>query len=174
MRFSSKVLSVAFILGLAVLYGSYGSMGRDSDIHIYFRYGVMADDSYGRNVLDTYRGTYTKDMVVDEAVTTTLVLTDEELETIYRKMMEIDFFSFPELYKPEAKSEVTCVFTPASSYHYEVTYNWTVKKVTWSNAYYCSEDQETRDLMALNKVILSIVESKPEYQALPEPKEGYN
>ena len=165
---------MAFILGLAVLYGSYGSMGRDSDIRIYFRYGVMADDSYGRNVLDTYRGTYTKDMVVDEAVTTTLVLTDEELETIYRKMMEIDFFSFPELYKSEAKSEVTCVFTPASSYHYEVTYNGTVKKVTWSNAYYCSEDQGTRDLMALNKVILSIVESKPEYQALPEPKEGYN
>lgn len=165
---------MAFILGLAVLYGSYGSMGRDSDIRIYFRYGVMADDSYGRNILDTYRGTYTKDVVVDEAVTTTLVLTDEELETIYRKMMEIDFFSFPELYKPEAKSEVTCVFTPASSYHYEVTYNGTVKKVTWSNAYYCSEDQETRDLMALNKVILSIVESKPEYQALPEPKEGYN
>ena len=54
MRFSSKVVSVAFILGLAVL---YGSMGRDSDIHIYFRYGVMADDSYGRNVLDTRRGT---------------------------------------------------------------------------------------------------------------------
>ena len=53
MSFSSKVLSAAFILGLAVLYGSYGSMGRDSDIHIYFRYGVMADDSYGRNVLDT-------------------------------------------------------------------------------------------------------------------------
>jgi hypothetical protein len=44
----------------------------------------------------------------------------------------------------------------------------------WSNAYYCGEDQGTRDLMALNKVILSIVESKPEYQALPEPKEGYN
>jgi hypothetical protein len=111
MSFSSKVLSATFILGLAVLYGSYGSMGRDSDIHIYFMYGVMADDSYGRNVLDTLRGTYTKDMVVDETVTTKLMLTDEELETIYRKMVEIDFFSFPELYKSEATSEVTCVIT---------------------------------------------------------------
>lgn len=84
--FSSKVLSVAFVLGMVVLYSSYSSSLLDSDFLILFRYGVMVNDEFGKNVLDTFHGTYTKDMVCDSPIKVKICLTKEELDAIYQKM----------------------------------------------------------------------------------------
>ena len=47
-------------------------------------------------ILDTFKGTYTKDMVMDPSITVPLSLSEEEMDRIYQKMVEIDFFNYPD------------------------------------------------------------------------------
>ena len=49
--------------------GSADNTPQESDFNFIFKYGVS-----GRNTLDTFKGTYTKDMVLDPAITIELTL----------------------------------------------------------------------------------------------------
>ena len=91
---------------LAMVMSLVGTAGCDeaepeaAGFNLEFRYGVMAG-----NILDTFEGTYTKDMVTDLPITVELSLSDEEKETIYQKMVEIDFFDYPEEFSVSIEEE---------------------------------------------------------------------
>jgi hypothetical protein len=138
-----------------------------SDFNMIFKYGVGA-----RNVLDTYTGTYTKDLVLDPPVTIALSLTHDEKNRIYHKMVEINFFGFPDTFSVIRDDEEAGFFMPFSSYYFNVTHKTTTKELVWEDKVFAEDDQATK-LRELINVIREIVESKEAYKKLPPPTGGY-
>ncbi|MFZ5632838.1 MAG: hypothetical protein ACOY40_08315 [Bacillota bacterium] len=133
-----------------------------------FRYGVGAG-----NELNTFKGKYTKDMIVDPPVTVNLSLSGEELESIYKKMMEIDFFSYPDRFKASPPpGEGLHLVTPHSSYYFLVSHNSRIKELWWDDQIVNANEKAGR-LRELIEYIRGIVESKEEYKKLPPPRGGY-
>lgn len=136
------------------------STNTDYNFGFIFKYGVGA-----RNELNTFEGTFKKDMVTKDPVTTSLELTNKELNTILNKMTEIDFFNLPE--------EITgCSTIPCVTYQYSVRYKDKNKKIYMEN-HPNSQDAQILKLKELNKLIIEIIESKEEYRQLPPAKGGY-
>jgi hypothetical protein len=141
---------------------------QESGFDFVFKYGVTA-----RNTLDTFHGTFTKDMVMDTAITIDLILTAEEMDSIYEKMVEIDFFSYPDKFsvdvpEGEQKTEVT----PYSTYYFKVEYDSKSKELLWHDKI-VNSDEKADKLKELINLIRNIIESREEYQDLPEPSGGY-
>ena len=133
-----------------------------------FKYGVTA-----RNTLDTFEGTFTKDMVTDPAITIHLTLTAEEMDSIYQKMVEIDFFNYPDQFSvtvPEGETKTQVL--PYASYYFKVAYDGNIKELLWDDKY-TNSDAQADKLKELIFLIRDIIELKPEYQVLPEPTSGY-
>lgn len=130
------------------------------DFNLLFQYGV-----YEGNILDTFSNTYTKDMVMDPPITLGLKLTDEEKRKIYDKIIEIDFFNYPDEFDYP-------VSIPPSSYSIYVDYYSKTKCCHWG---YSSPDSDPRvgKLNELARLIRDIIESKKEYKRLPQPRGGY-
>ncbi|MDZ4230961.1 MAG: hypothetical protein U1B77_03995, partial [Dehalococcoidales bacterium] len=101
-------------VAVAGLAGCGSPATEKSNFNMIFRYGVMA-----RNELDTFQGIYTKDMIADPSITVPLSLTEEELDSIYRKMVEIGFFSYPDEFSVSvAPGESIGMVTPHMSYYF--------------------------------------------------------
>ncbi len=140
----------------------------NASFNFVFKYGVS-----GGNTLDTFKGTYTRDMILDPAVTINMVLTPAEMDSIYQKMVEIDFFNYPDKFSGHvADNETKTEVAPYPSYFFNVEYDGKTKELLW-HAKYVNLDTPGQKLMELINLIKSIIESKPEYQALPKPSGGY-
>ena len=142
-----------------------------SNFSLVFEYGVGGAPT--KNVLDTARGTFTKDMIMDPPVTVKLKLGEDELNRIRYKMDEINFWDYPDIFEPEPRGEGMMV-TPYSSYYFKVERDGAVKEVTWENQYlYVDESSRAKNLKELAQLIWGIITSTDEYKALPEPRGGY-
>ena len=139
-----------------------------SDFNFIFKYGVT-----GRNTLDTFQGTFTKDMVMDAAITIKLTLSGVEMDSIYQKMSEIDFFNSPDKFSVDVpEGEIKTEVTPYSTYFFRVTYGAKTKELLWHDKL-TNSDEKADKLKELINLIRSIIESKEEYKQLPEAKSGY-
>ncbi len=144
-----------------------------NNFSLVFEYGVGGAPT--KNVLDTARGTFTKDMIMDPPVTVKLKLSDDDLDRIRSKMSEINFWDYPDIFEPEPRADGTGMgVTPYSSYYFKVERNGEVKEVTWENRYlYSDESSRAKNLKDLAQFIWGIITSADEYKALPEPRGGY-
>jgi hypothetical protein len=141
---------------------------KESEFNFIFKYGVMA-----RNELNTYKGTYAKDMVIGLPVTIELPLTAEEMDSIYQKMVEIDFFNYPDEFTVTVpQGENIGMVTPHTSYYFKVEYESGIKELKWEDKI-TNPDEKADRLRGLINFIRNIIESKGEYKNLPEPKSGY-
>jgi len=139
-----------------------------SAFNMIFKYGVMAV-----NELNTFEGTYTKDMVSVPSITVELTLSQEEKGRIYQKMLEIDFFNYPEEFSVSVpEGEVIGMVTPYLSYYFKVEYNSQTKELRWKDNI-TKPDEKADKLRELITLIRDIVESKEEYKKLPEPTLAY-
>ena len=169
---SQKFLVVLIIFGV-VLFGvkqleETPKINVKSNFNFIFKYGVGTNPYGALNELNIFEGIYIRDMVVDPPITVKLVLTQEELEEIYQKMVNIDFFNYPRRFPKDPNIGVSpCVRT-----YFKVSYNFTIKKVEWTDESYFEGDtrQNIDELLIL---IRDILESKEEYQNLPEPQAFY-
>ena len=59
----------------------------DQNFAFVFEFG-----SCNRDILDTFNSTFTKDMIIDPAITIPFQLSDSQTTEIYEKMVEIVFF----------------------------------------------------------------------------------
>ena len=140
----------------------------EAGFNFIFKYGVMA-----RNELDTFKGTYTKDMVMDPPITVELSLSEEEMDGIYQKMIEIDFFAYADKFSIHVPpGGPIAIRTPYPSYYFKVEYDSGIKELWWEDEI-VKEDEKADRLRELIELIRDIVESKKEYQELPEPRSGY-
>jgi hypothetical protein len=133
-----------------------------------FRYGVGA-----KNELDTFEKTYTRDMIVDPSVKIKMELTDGEMVEIYQKMMEINFFDYPDKFSVTVPAgESFGMETPCSSYYFKAAYKSTIKEVSWDDCI-TYKDQGADKLRELIRYIENVIESKEEYKRLPTPRGSY-
>ena len=99
-----RTVVVAAVLTVLALSGCSGLGGHDPSPSptstgstlegLVFAFGPGA-----KNVLDTTRGAFTKDMILASPITVPMTLTGEEMARIARKVDEIGFFSYPRVYK---------------------------------------------------------------------------
>ncbi len=162
------IAGLALIVAVTGLTGCTTRPAEVSNFNLIFKYGVTA-----RNELNTFEGTYTKDMVMDPSITVELSLTEEELDRIYQKMIEIDFFDYPDEFSVSvAPGELITIRTPYSSYHFKVEYNSSTKELGWEDAI-MNENEDADKLRELIMLIRDIIEAKEEYKELPAPTSGY-
>jgi hypothetical protein len=159
---------LALVLPLAGTVGCDEAEPETAGFNLEFKYGVTAG-----NILDTFEGTYTKDMITDPPITVELSLSDEEKETIYQKMVEIDFFGYPDEFSVEVPpGEMIGMVTPYNSYYFKVEYDSQVKELRWDDEITNPGERADR-LRELIAVIRNIIESKEEYKSLPDPTSAY-
>ena len=170
-RFSFRVIMLSFILGIAVLYSAYWTPCFDSEFNLVFRYGHYKAEA--KNELNTFRGSFTRDMVMGSPITVKLCLTREDLDRIYLKMVEIDFFSYPDVFQIPLSGDIKGGASHWDTYYLMVQNGTKVKTVRWDNRYFISVNEEHGNLMELASLIWEIIEAKPEYQRMPEPRAGY-
>jgi hypothetical protein len=151
------------LIAVIVSLQNTGPSSQENDFNLLFRHGVGA-----KNELNTFEGTYTKDMVLDTPITITLILSEEELEQIHQKMIEIDFFNYPEDFPPR----LGFLVTPCTNYFIKVEHGSIVKEINW-NENSMLESNIQGNLWQLVGCIMDIVEQKPEYKALPPARGGY-
>lgn len=171
-----------FLLAASYLWGveamRLGSMDSDlaaSELSCYdlvFVYGVKGNRPDPVNRLDTMRGTFTKDMVSDPSVTFELVLSDEQMAEIVRRMVEIGFLSYPSLYTPPAGLVVSSV-TPYSTYHLKLYRDGVMVKQVRMDTDVVSDDPKTGNLVSLFTLIMDVIQSTDAWKDSPKPRSGY-
>ena len=167
------ILSVALLCVLAVLAVFFSFLrspflgnlvfpydSSNNPVNIVFKFGVVA-----RNELNTFDGTFTKDLIIDGTITTRLILSKEELNQIQKRFIDIGFFGYPETFPSRG------AVTPRSDYYIKVQNGSTVKEVTWYSD--SVSDTRTEDLRQLNSLLTDMIMEKLEYKLLPPANGGY-
>jgi len=128
-----------------------------------FAFGTCNTD-----VLDTFEHTYTREIDFEESVTIPVVLTEAELAKIYRKMVEINFFDYPEVFQiPVKEGETVGMVTPAPSYRFVVRLGEVTETVAWTDEIIEPNSPEADALRELIQALMQIIESHPDIQGLP-------
>lgn len=136
------------------------------------KYGVGA-----KNVLDTFAGTFTRDLIMAGAATTRLALTPEEMGAVYAEMVKIDIFGYPERFTPRQKGTSQVYVTPHSTYYLKLQVGGKVKEIFWEDTTgrqnLAAQPVEAVQLRNLIEKIIRMVEEKEDFKKLPEAEGGY-
>ena len=130
-------------------------------INIDFRFGVTA-----RNELNTFDGTFTKDLIYDGTIKTRLILTQQELTQIKTKLLDIGFFDYPSSFQSQSN------VSPRDDYHLKVQIGSVIKEVSW----YSDSDLDSKtkaDLDQLYQLLYNMIVQKLEYKLLQPASGGY-
>ena len=139
---------------------------KERQFDILFRYGISA-----RNELNTFDGTFTKDLILDSTRTTSFVLSETELDSIAEDLSAADIFSYPDTFVVQTGD--TAVFiTPHQTYILKIRQGNTWKEVYWEDSLIAPDPRAGRLRQTFN-AIRALVESKPEYKKLPPARGGY-
>lgn len=145
-----------------VLGGGVGvPASRPDDFAFVLSYGVMA-----KNILDTEKGTFTHDMVIDPSITTDLALTPEEIAEVYERLRDIDFWAYPAALPSEVGVE------PSTRYQLDLRGDGLVHSVGGDDIQYAASPRAVA-LWKLIERVQEMIMSKDAYKALPEPRGGY-
>jgi hypothetical protein len=158
------MLLVFTLLGSGCSENSTGPSARHFDLQ--FRYGVL-----GRNELNTFDNTFTKDLILDGLVTRRLVLSGEELDTMELRFGSIDIRSYPDTFVVPTGDTVSFI-TPHSTYYLKIRMGSTIKQLFWEDAV-VSTDPQAAQLRQVLAFLQALIESKPEYQQLPPARGAY-
>jgi hypothetical protein len=146
--------------------------GVPSDFGFALKYGVGA-----RNIVDTYKGTYQKDLVSAGTVKTKLTFTPEEITQIYDKMLEIEIMSYPESFEPpyaeHYKADMVRIVEPHMTYDLHVTFAGQTKDITWNDTN-TSKLKKAEELRELYQYIDELIRHKEAYYKLPNAVGGYD
>jgi hypothetical protein len=140
--------------------------------NIIFRYGISVAEY--PNELDTFRGLFTKDMVDKAPSKTSLDFTQEEMDEIKQMMVEIDFFSYPKNYQPTIEGKIIATTFPYYVYYLKYYDEFGIRVVKWNDQHMSTGDPEYYNLNQLARLIISIIQEKPEFQKLPQPTSAYD
>lgn len=172
MKWSSLAVAQAFCLITTSVFGQTQgeTVTRPEDFNFVYKHGY-----WGKNTLDTFKGTYTKDLVsiVHPTATTKLILSHDEMNQIYQKMCEIDFFSYPDTFVSSVPDSVMPIAVePYCIYYFKTLCDSQYKEVYWQ-ADLCYKDEKAKKLEALKDFINAIISSKSEYKKLPASEGAY-
>lgn len=135
----------------------------DFNFMVSFGYGEVT-----KNVIDTYTGTVTKDLIIKGSATANIIFTTGELSEIYDKMKTINIMGPKELIK-----ESGCFKTPSNEDKWKVTVNGETKNFSWTDQN-CGMTEDANQLLELRIYIQHMVEGREAYTSLPEVEGGYD
>ncbi len=160
-------LAICFLATGLMCCSDTGTSPGGRDFNLKFGYGFD-----GRNVLNTYENTYTKDLVLDGTVTVSFVVPDTDIDRIRSKMIEINFFAYPDTFM--IPTDDTIRYSNSHlSYAFDVTDKMRSKHLLWSDVA-VHQDTTGAKLKELILLIQDIVESNPRYSQLSPARGGYN
>ncbi|WP_078380636.1 hypothetical protein [Sutcliffiella halmapala] len=138
------------------------------DFHFKMSYGVGA-----KNEIDTFKGVYTKDLVLDGVVQTELVFTNEERERIYGEMKKIELLVRSKKVTNQTEDGSYCGSDPVESTIISMVINGETLEVSWT-----TDNCQTQDLLELEGFVdfihKELIVTKKEYQKLPSGTGGYD
>jgi hypothetical protein len=142
-------------------------------------FGFIAEWGVARmNSLDTFEGTFTKDLVTGSppTATTKLLLTSEEKGELYQALRALEPWSYPSRFEPPyadvTAPDVDQAVTPAIKYHLYLAGARMEKDIWWTDDNW-STTASAAALRAWFRQVMALVESRPEYKAMPEARGGY-
>ncbi|MBC9785542.1 hypothetical protein H1S01_13625 [Heliobacterium chlorum] len=164
-----KVYMIALILLVAILTGCTSPKATPENVAMPDNFGFILKYGYGpkKNELNTMEGTFTKDLVMIDPVSTELRLTTDEMKSIYEEMVKIDILSYPDEFSPDSVGP-----RPAQSYEFTVRFGNTTKRILWKEVSY-SDSKQAVQLKNFIRKIIDIIESKEEFKRLPQAQGGY-
>ena len=187
------IISLVSIITIAILFtvtfaGCGGSQKLPAempkDFGFILRYGVD-----GKNILNTFEQTYTKDLIMKGTISVKLSFTVPEMKKLYDTMMSIRIMSFPPSIQrrgmevhtsinPDSSYTVTGIFTKETPHSFdalEVRMNGAHNSIM-SDQFNCFDAEDPvrcRDFEFLVRLIQEILERKKEYRDLPKAEGGY-
>ena len=149
---------------------------QENKIHIIYKFGhEVAWPRFGRyNELNTYNGTFTMDMVreINGTLTIQLELSEKELDTIYQKAIEIDFFNYPTTYEVNLRSR-GCKPSHYFIFELGISCGFVSRTVRWTSEHLPRDDDKYDNLNDLARAIWNIIKNTPEFNAMPKPNAAY-
>ncbi len=161
MKWALMLLTSAFLSGCTIF---SSGVSRDHDvqfIEIFYHSGLHDE-------LDTFHGTYQKDLIPGVAKTN-MWLTEREQEIILSKLEQVRFFALPDTVRRPPNTTVSPDLGPQVI---RVKYNDRDKTVVWFDPI----DPRSKVkwyIESLQELLNDIILSTPEYKALPPRKGGY-
>lgn len=133
-----------------------------------FEFGSCSMDK-----LDTFKGEFTQDRVVEPSITIPLELSDEQMMMIYGKMLEINLARYPEVFEVR-KPLIGEVVMLSSPYNYDliVENGESSTSIRWTDNMVQPTTSKANRLRELFRSIIQMVHKHPGYQRLPEVKFG--
>ncbi|HEY9061756.1 MAG TPA: hypothetical protein VIO64_14780 [Pseudobacteroides sp.] len=127
----------------------------------------------GKYQIDTYKGTFTKDLVKDGTKTIEFKLPDNIKKSIYDLMRDIDIMSFPTKLDLEGTG-----IMPSCDYKLTVTIGSKSRTIEWSNGLYPEVNNidlsiHNKNFLKLVKYISDYIYSTDEYKNMPEANGAY-
>ena len=142
-----------------------------ADFSFVAAYGVTS-----KNVLDTFAGTFTKDIISPSKPNPTveLRLTAEELATLYQDLVDMDVLDYPSVFQPESENTSGTMVTmePHQTYLLTIRMTGIEKHISWEDAHQM-RTPEAKALRGWFKKLQLMIEAKPEYRAMPPVEGGY-
>ncbi len=131
-----------------------------------FEFGACSMDK-----LDTFKGEFTQDRVVEPSMTIPLRLSDEQMTKIYGKMLEINLARYPEVFAiPKPLIGEVVELPPAYHYALMVENGESRTSIRWTDDIVQPTMLEADRLRELFQLIIQMVQGYPGYQQLPELK----
>jgi len=123
--------------------------------------------------LDTFKGEFTQDRVVEPSITISLRLSDEQMTMIYGKMVEINVKRYPEVFEV-SKPLIGEVVMISSPYNYALTVENGESRtsIRWTDNIVQPTTPKADRLRELFRLIMQMVHEHPGYQQLPDVKFG--
>ena len=113
-----------------------------------------------KNEINTFKGTVTKDLITDGTATTELILTEEEMKDIFRKMQEINIAETKE-FTPKPINGTVCMQEPYAEDAWKIRING--KTITHDiSGQYCEPTNDAKQLIELRNYVFNIIKSKDE------------
>ena len=130
-------------------------------------------NTYGKEQIDTYKGTFTKDLVLDGTKTIDFDIPHSIKKDIYNMMLEINITSFPDSLKVDGM-----FVTPSCNYNLTTTINGEDKSIIWEDGFPTSMTEslpkENYKFLELVKFISDYIYSTDEYKNMPKTNGGYD
>ncbi|MDD5703389.1 MAG: hypothetical protein PHU23_15250 [Dehalococcoidales bacterium] len=131
----------------------------------------------GMNVMDTFKGVYTRDLIEAGSADVPLQLSQQEMIQIYSEMKKINIMKYPYTYSPLRTVDSGLYdrshVDPYYTYSLKLRINGRYKEIYWKNENY-SVIGHSNNLKEMISSIFSIVNAKEIVKSMPTPRGGYD
>lgn len=167
-RYFPLLFLVLIMLGFGIGYVLLSQQNKmpetmPADFAFSIKFGITS-----KNEINTFNGTFTKDLIAKGTATTHLTFTKEEMESIYAKVREFNILE-PKRLIPRVK---TGEKTPYSEDYWKIRMNGQMYEFYWTDRY-LGMTKDGEELQEVREFIFDIAKNKEEYKKLPEAEGGY-